>query len=293
MGTKELEVSSLSSTRWWSEDTIAVVTGANKGIGFAIVKQLAELGLTVILTSRDVSRGQQAVHSLRAQGLDVLFCQLDISDPASIDIFVSWLKEEFGGLDILVNNAAVSFNRIGENSVEHAETVIKTNFYGPKLLTEALLPLFRRSASISRILNVSSRLGLLNKVRNPQVRELLQDEEGLSEERVESMVRQFLKDVRSGTWEDQGWPVNWTDYSVSKLALNAYSRLQAKRHEGRGMSVNCFCPGFTRTSMTRGKGYRTAEEAAGVATRLVLLPPDKLPTGNFFIESNPSIYSKL
>nr|DAD25196.1 TPA_asm: hypothetical protein HUJ06_026660 [Nelumbo nucifera] len=173
MGTKELEVSSLSSTRsssspclstikWWSEDTIAVVTGANKGIGFAIVKQLAELGLTVILTSRDVSRGQQAVHSLRAQGLDVLFCQLDISDPASIDIFVSWLKEEFGGLDILVNNAAVSFNRIGENSVEHAETVIKTNFYGPKLLTEALLPLFRRSASISRILNVSSRLGLLN-----------------------------------------------------------------------------------------------------------------------------------
>ncbi|XP_010258458.1 PREDICTED: (+)-neomenthol dehydrogenase [Nelumbo nucifera] len=303
MESKELEVSfpsdrpissslHLSTTRWWSEDTVAVVTGANKGIGFAMVKRLAEMGLTVILTSRDLSKGQQAVESLRAEGLYVEFSQLDVSDPGSIYAFVSWLNKQFGGLDILVNNAAVSFNDIGENSVEHALTVIRTNFYGPKLLTEALLPLFRRSPSISRILNVSSQLGLLNKVRNPAVRESLQ-EEGLSEDGIERMLREFLENVKKGTWMEQGWPEKWTDYSVSKLALNAYSRLQAKRYEGRGLSVNCFCPGFTRTSMTRGKGCHSAHVAAHIGTRIALLPPDELPTGKFFIQSTPSIYSKL
>ncbi|KAF8402390.1 hypothetical protein HHK36_013345 [Tetracentron sinense] len=278
--------------RWWSEDMVAVVTGANKGIGFALVKRLAELGLNVVLTSRDVSRGYKAVESLRSIGLHVHFSRLDVSDPASINAFVSWFREKFGALDILVNNAAISFNEIGENSVEHAETVIRTNFYGPKLLTEAFLPFFRRSASIGRILNISSRLGLLN-VSNPTVREILQDEEGLSEECMEGMVSWFLEDVKSGTWMEKGWPKYWTDYSVSKLALNAYSRLLANRYNGRGLSVNCFCPGFTQTAMTRGKGTHTAEAAADIGARLVLLPPEKLPTGKFYIGCSPFLYSKL
>ncbi|KAL5781275.1 hypothetical protein ACOSP7_006304 [Xanthoceras sorbifolium] len=283
---------SSSSSKWWSKDTVAIVTGANKGIGFAMVKRLAEAGLNVILTARDVERGNKAVESLRSQGLDVNFFRLDVSDPSSIKIFVSWFQNNFGALDILVNNAAVSFNDIHENSVEHAETVMKTNFYGAKLLTEALLPMFRLSASKTRILNISSRLGSLNKVRNPKIREILERED-LTEEQIENVVRLFSQSVKNGTWKSQGWPELWTDYAVSKLAINAYSRVLAKRFEKSRISVNCFCPGFTQTSMTGGKGTHSASEAAEIGARLVLLPPQELPTAKFYVGFTPFVKSKL
>ncbi|KAI6696010.1 hypothetical protein NL676_023720 [Syzygium grande] len=279
--------------RWWSKETVAVVTGANKGIGFAVVKKLAQLGLTVILTARDAERGRQAAESLRVQGLvDVHFSVLDVSDPLSIDAFVSRFRLQFAALDILVNNAAVSFNDIHENSVDNAEIVVKTNFYGSKLLTEALLPMFRRSPSIGRILNVSSRLGAVNKVTNPNIRRMLQGE-NLTEKQIMAMAWSFLEDVRRGTWKSQGWPEVWPDYAVSKLALNAYTKVLATRYDGCGLSVNCFCPGFTKTSMTGGKGTRTADEAAEVGAMIVLLPPENLPTGKFFMGCNPVINSKL
>ncbi|XP_068662146.1 (+)-neomenthol dehydrogenase-like [Aristolochia californica] len=292
MESKEPDASS-PSTRWWCKDTIVVVTGANQGIGYALVKRFAVLGLTVVLTARDPTKGLRAVASLRAEGLHVDFCHLDVADPASIKAFAASLRDAYGVVDILVNNAAVSFNQINQNSVEHAETVIKTNFYGVKLLTDALLPLFRRSASASRILNISSRLGLLNKVTNQSVRKMLLDEERLSEEKIDGMVDQFLSDVQSGKWQEGGWPKVWTDYAVSKLALNAYTRLLAKQQQGRGISVNCFCPGFTKTAMTNGQGNYTTDAVAVLASRVALLPPDELPTGKFFSGVISSSYSKL
>ncbi|KAJ1382454.1 Short-chain dehydrogenase/reductase SDR [Sesbania bispinosa] len=259
-------------------ETVAVVTGGNKGIGFALVKRFAEVGLTVVLTARDNQKGEAALETLGAQGFssNVHFLLLDVSDPLSITAFASSFKAKFGStLDILVNNAGVSFNELDENSVEHAESVIRTNFYGPKLLIEALLPLFRSSSSITRV---------LNKVRNAEMRRLLERED-LLEEEIEGIVKMFLRDVRNGTWKNQGWPSYWTDYAVSKLALNAYSRVLAKRYSNnnKGMSVNCFCPGFTQTSMTKGKGTHTADYAASLAATLALLPPHHLPTGKFFL----------
>ncbi|CAM0945313.1 unnamed protein product [Alopecurus aequalis] len=150
---------------WWTGETVAVVTGANRGIGHALAARLAEQGLSVVLTARDEARGEAAAAELRARGFPtVRFHRLDVTDPASVASFASWIRDDVGGLDILVNNAAVSFNEIDTNSVEHAETVLKTNFYGAKMLIEALLPLFRRSSGTSRILNLSSQLGLLNSV---------------------------------------------------------------------------------------------------------------------------------
>ncbi|XP_018840390.2 (+)-neomenthol dehydrogenase-like [Juglans regia] len=280
-----------STRRWWSKETVAIVTGANKGIGFAFAKRLAKEGLTVILTARDFERGRRAAQELSAQGLHVHFLKLDVSDPSSINTFVSLFRMKFGALDILVNNAAVSFNELNENSVKHAETVIKTNFYGAKLLTQALLPMFRPSPSpnsnSSRILNISSRLGSLNKLKNPKIKSILQSE-NLLEQDIEGVVSSFLEHVKKGTWESEGWPELWTDYAVSKLALNAYTRVLAKRLEGSNISVNCFCPGFTQTSMTRGKGTHTAEDAANVGARLLLLPPEELPTGKFFLGGSSS-----
>jgi carbonyl reductase 1 len=151
-----------SARAWWTRETVAVVTGANRGIGLALAARLGEHGITVVLTARDAERGEAAAAALRARGLHVVFHRLDVADPASVQAFAAWLRDAIGGLDILVNNAAVSFNEIDTNSVEHAETVLRTNFYGAKMLTEALLPLFRRSPATSRILNISSQLGLLN-----------------------------------------------------------------------------------------------------------------------------------
>ncbi|KAG7561466.1 Short-chain dehydrogenase/reductase SDR [Arabidopsis thaliana x Arabidopsis arenosa] len=282
------------TNRWWSEETTAVVTGANKGIGFAVVKRLLELGLTVVLTARNAENGIQAADSLRLTGFrNVHFCCLDISDPASIAAFASWFRHNFGVLDILVNNAAVSFNAVGENLIKEPETIIKTNFYGPKLLTEALLPLFRRSDSVSRILNMSSRLGTLNKLRSPSIRRILESED-LTNEQIDATVTQFLQDVKSGTWEKQGWPENWPDYAISKMVLNAYSRVLARRYDGKKLSVNCLCPGFTRTSMTGGQGTHTADEAAATVAKLVLVPPEKLTSGKFYICLEPKkIIAKL
>ncbi|KAK3144368.1 hypothetical protein QOZ80_4AG0312080 [Eleusine coracana subsp. coracana] len=296
-GTKQEAPAPPATSAWWSRETVAVVTGANRGIGHALAARLAERGLTVVLTARDAARGEAAAAPLRDRGLAVVVRRLDVADAASVAEFAAWLRDDVGGIDILVNNAAVSFNEIDTNSVEHAETVLRTNFYGAKMLTEALLPLFRQSPATSRILNISSQLGLLNKLRDPSLRSLLLDEDRLTESAIEDMVAQFLSEVKDGTWSDpgRGWPKVWTDYAVSKLALNAYSRLLARRLQARGqrVSVNCFCPGFTRTDMTKGWGKRTADEVADVGARLALLPPDELPTGTFFRWCTPQLYSKL
>ncbi|KAK1379396.1 (+)-neomenthol dehydrogenase [Heracleum sosnowskyi] len=281
---------SFPSTRWWSKETVAIVTGANKGIGYAMVKRLSELGVTVILTARDNARGLKAVETLKGLGLDVYFHCLDISKHASITEFASWFKKEFGKLDILVNNAAVSYNEIHENSVEHAHEVIQTNYYGPKSLIEALFPFFSRSPTTARVLNLSSRLGLLNKVKNPEIKQTLLYEEQLSEDQIDKIVNLFIDDVKKGRWSSRGWPENWTDYAVSKLALNAYSKVLANRYRGRGLSVNCFCPGHTQTSMTHGTGNYTADAAAELGVNIALIPAKDLPTGKFFLRSSRGVY---
>ena len=133
----------------------------------------------------------------------------------------------------------------------------------------------------------------LQKVSNPSLRKLLQDEDKLSEDKIDDMLVQFLADVKMGIWKERGWPKVWTDYSISKFAINAYSRLLAKQNKGQHLSVNCFCPGFTKTAMTRGQGHRTAEEAAEIGVSRALLPPSELPTGEFFKIPTPSSTSKL
>ncbi|KAK0607355.1 hypothetical protein LWI29_013782 [Acer saccharum] len=118
----------------------------------------------------------------------------------------------------------------------------------------------------------------MQKVRNPNIREILEKDD-LTEEQIGDVVTLFLQSVKKGTWKTQGWPKVWTDYAISKLALNAYSRVLAKRFQGSNISVNCFCPGFTQTSMTSGKGTHSADEAAQIGVQLMLLPPQELPTG--------------
>ncbi|XP_052174802.1 uncharacterized protein LOC127789829 [Diospyros lotus] len=277
--------------RWWSADTIAVVTGANRGIGFEIAHQLALHGLTVILTSRDSAVGEEAAKVLQEGGLSVFFHQLDIVDPSSIKAFAEWLQQNYGGIDVLVNNAGVYINHGSDNSLELAEQVIGTNYFGTKNIIKALIPLMRPSTHGARIVNISSRLGRLNgkrnKISNLTLRSQLEDVDSLSEELVDETVTKFLEQAKDGSWKSGGWPQSYTDYSMSKLALNAYTRAMAKtlseRPEGQKIYMNCYCPGWVKTAMTGWAGHTSPEEGADTGVWLALLP-DKLVTGKFFAE---------
>ncbi|XVE56483.1 hypothetical protein DITRI_Ditri04bG0013900 [Diplodiscus trichospermus] len=277
--------------RWWSEETIAVVTGANRGIGFEIARQLAGHGLTVILTSRDTSVGIEAAKVLQEGGFNVDVHQLDIVDGESISTFVEWIKEKYGGADILVNNAGVNYNLGSNNSVEFAQQVVDTNYYGTKNMIKAMIPVMRPSAAGARIVNVSSRLGRLNgrrnRIQDANLREELTNLETLSEELIDRTLSTFLQQVKDDTWQSGGWPQTFTDYSLSKLAVNAYTRLMAKelsdRPEGEKIYINCYCPGWVKTAMTGWAGNISAEEAADTGVWLALLP-DEAVTGKFFAE---------
>lgn len=284
---------------------IAVVTGGNKGIGLEVCRQLASDGVTVVLTARDEKRGADAVEKLKALGLcDILFHQLEITDSSSIAALADFLKTRFGRLDILVNNAAVSgvehvqevdtneekFNGMDLNqrlewvlknirdTVDGAKKSVQTNYYGTKQVIDTLLPLLQ-SSNEGRIVNVTSAYGLLRRINNEEIRQELDDIENLTEERLDELLGKFLKDFEADALEMHGWPVGLAAYKVAKAAMNAYSRILARRN--RALRINCVHPGYVKTDMSMGSGVLTPEEGARSVVNVALLP-DGGPTGAYF-----------
>ena len=226
------------------DNSIALVTGANTGIGKEIARQLAGAGLTVYAGSRDAARGQQAVEEI---GGDARLLILDVTDPASIADAAS----QIGALDILVNNAGIS----GQDKTPDQEEagafrrIYETNVFGVVAVTNAFLPALRRSAH-PRIVNISSGTGSLTWATDPQ------------------------SPHRSG---------RYAAYRSSKAALNALTVFYAHTLAGDGIKVNALAPGLRRTGLNAtaaASGGDPAEAAAG-AVRLALLPDDG-PTGEFF-----------
>ncbi|KAK7340223.1 hypothetical protein VNO77_20921 [Canavalia gladiata] len=281
----------------------AVVTGANKGIGFGISKQLASNGITVVLTARDEKRGLEAVEKLKQFGFSdhVVFHQLDVADPKSIKSLSNFIKTQFGKLDILVNNAGIhgadvdrdAFSALvagGEKltaaewrkaiiqNYESAEAGIRTNYYGAKGTCEALIPLLELSDS-PRIVNVSSSMGQLKKIPNEWARGVLNDAESLTEEKVDEVLNEFLKDFKEGSLEAKEWPPISSAYIVSKAALTAYTRILAKKYPS--FIINAVCPGFVKTDINYNTGHISVDEGAQSVVRLALLP-NGAPSGLFF-----------
>ncbi|XP_023772149.1 (+)-neomenthol dehydrogenase [Lactuca sativa] len=283
----------------------ALVTGGNKGIGFEICRQLASNGIKVVLTDRDESLGAKVVQQLNVSGFpDVVFHQLDIRDPVSISRTVDFVKAHFKKLDILVNNAGhmgiIILNeekfRAGEGFVqvldekahlltdilkqtyELAEECIKTNYYGTKAVTKAFLPLLQLSNS-PRIVNITSSYGELFFIHNEKVRNELRDMKNVTEERVDEITGWFLRDLKAGKLEENGWPLTVSAYKVSKAAINAYTRLMAKDYPK--MLINCVHPGYVITDMSAQTGYITPEEGAKAPVMVALLPNDG-PSGKYF-----------
>jgi NAD(P)-dependent dehydrogenase (short-subunit alcohol dehydrogenase family) len=215
-----------------AERPIAVVTGANRGIGREVVRQLAGHGFAVVLGSRDLAKGRRAASELDPSGDLVVACRLDVTDPGSVAATSEIVDRRFGRIDVLVNNAAIHYDRwqhASDADLGVAEEALDTNLLGAWRTTLALLPLLRRSAH-PRIVNVSSEAGSINGMTG-------------------------------------GTPA----YSVSKAALNALTRLLAGELRSEGILVNAVCPGWTATDMGRGGGRPVAEGAAS-AVWAALLP---------------------
>ncbi|GJS21090.1 glucose/ribitol dehydrogenase [Tanacetum coccineum] len=268
------------------EKRCAVVTGGNKGIGFEICRQLALTGIEVILTSRNESRGVEAVEKLNSSGLsNVIFHQLDITDSSSIARLGKFIETRFRKLDVLVQvtdeRADLLTNVISE-PYELGEKCLYINYYGTKAVTEALIPILQLSKS-PRIVNVSSSAGDLILLHNEKMREELQDIDKLTEEKVDEIIQLFLKDFKNAKLQENGWPLTVSAYKVSKIAVNAYTRLLARRFKN--IIVNCVHPGLVVTDMTSQTGYVTAEEGAKGPVMAALLPNDG-PSGVFFNKMN-------
>jgi NAD(P)-dependent dehydrogenase (short-subunit alcohol dehydrogenase family) len=246
---------------------VALITGANKGIGFEVARQLGSLGWHILLGARDKSRGLAAAQKLKAQGTDVRFEQLDVSDERSIAAAARRIAVDSSRLDVLVNNAGLllegNFSRNGraaeefpsQPSVTELDVVKRTyatNVFGAIAVTNAMLPLLRRS-SRARVVNVSSKFASLN----------LADEycHGRSKDRY----------------------LNLLAYNSSKAALNAVTLQFAIELRDAGIKVNAADPGHAATDINGQHGDRKPSDAARVIVRLALLPDDG-PTGMFLAD---------
>ncbi|KAH1240983.1 (+)-neomenthol dehydrogenase [Glycine max] len=264
----------------------AVVTGANKGIGLEIVRQLASAGIKVVLTARNEERGIQALQTLKDSGLShlVLFHQVDVADATSVASLADFIKSKFGKLDILAAPEEDVTKAITQ-SYELAEECLQINYYGAKTTVESLLPLLQLSDS-PRIVNVSSTMGQLESLpKGSWAREVFSDANIITEEKVDEILKKFLRDFQEGSLESNGWPRHLGAYIVSKAAMNAYTRILAKKYPS--FCINSVCPGYVKTDITANTGLLTVEEGAASPVRLALLPNGS-PSGLFYYRSDSS-----
>jgi len=254
----------------------AVVTGGNRGIGFEVCRQLAEQGMRVVLTSRNQAKGSKAADQLQAKGLDVVFHMLDVSDPGSIAEFAGYADDNWGHVDILVNNAGVSLKGFDAGVVKRTLAV---NFYGAMQATDRLLPLMGKGG---RIVMVSSGMGEVSCLSPARQREFL--DPALSRDTLLQLMKAFADDVEDGHHTKRGWPTS--AYRVSKVGLNALTRILARDQEGSGILLNSVCPGWVRTGMGGRFAPRGPKKGAETIVWAATLPPDG-PQGAFLRDRKP------
>jgi NAD(P)-dependent dehydrogenase (short-subunit alcohol dehydrogenase family) len=228
----------------------ALITGANKGIGFETARQLGRGGMTVLVGSRDEERGTRAVLSLRKESIDARSVELDVTDARSIERARCAIDRDLGRLDVLVNNAGIILGRPkpSETRLDEVRKVFEVNVFAAVAVTNAMLPLLRRASPAARIVMVSSEIGGLSNHSDPK------------------------------------WQYAWFNaiaYPASKAALNMVTVQYAKELAGTGIKVNAADPGYTATDFNANRGTQTVEEGARASVKLALLD-DTGPTGGFF-----------
>ncbi|SRR6266571_900423 len=239
---------------------IALITGANKGLGAETARRLGKLGLTVIVGARNPQRGQAASKELRASGADVRVVTLDVTDQQTLDDAASLVDAEFGRLDVLVNNAGVSLEQArpapSELGVDMLRRIFETNVFGVVAVTNTFLPLLRRSPA-GRIVNVSSAMGSLTAWADPA-----------------SPQRRYAPLLLG--------------YDSSKAALSAVTLHYAAELAQTTIKVNAASPGYVATDLNQHRGTLKLADEGSVAAivRLATLPDDG-PSGAFLSEDGP------
>lgn len=235
------------------EQKIAIITGANRGLGFETCRQLANQGVKVILTSRSADEGNAAAQSLQAQDLEVIFHALDVTDQTSVYRLADWVTKQFKRLDILVNNAGIFLDTSGADGtgasvfntdIDLIRNTLETNTYGALRVMQALIPLMQRRKR-GNVVNVSSGMGQLSAMNG-----------------------------------------NYPGYRLSKTALNALTRIFADELKDTQIKINSVCPGWVRTDMGGPNAERSIEKGAETIVWLATLPQDG-PSGGFFRDKVP------
>jgi NAD(P)-dependent dehydrogenase (short-subunit alcohol dehydrogenase family) len=257
------------------EAPIALVTGANRGLGLETSGRLLEEGWSVILTGRAAAEVARAQAGLAKSGRTRAVA-LDITDQSAIARLAEDLRRDELSLDLLVNNAAVVLNGFDLSVVEGTLAV---NVFATLHVTDALAPLIRDGGSV---VMVSSRSGQLDAYSPDLRRRFLA--ENLTREQLFGLLDEFAEDVASGRHTERGWPSS--AYKVSKAALNALNRILAGELRPRRIRVNAVCPGWVRTRMGGPAASRSVEEGAESILRTALLPEDG-PSGGFFRDGRP------
>lgn len=259
---------------------VAVVTGGNKGIGFAIVKQLCkQFDGVVYLTARDVDRGLKAIKQLEEQGLKPKFHQLDITDDNSISTFYNYLEQKYKGLDILVNNAAIAFKMDAKEpfSIQAAET-LKINYFGLRKVCSKLYPLLKPHA---RVIHVSSSSGHLSLIPSETLRNRFLNP-NLTEEELDNIMHEFVDAAKTNTHLEKGWANS--AYVVSKVGVSALARVHQKIFDSdsrQDLVVNAVHPGYVATDMTSHRGTLTPDQGAEAPVFCALLPENTNIKGKY------------
>jgi len=231
---------------------VALITGANKGIGFEIARQLGQQDIAVLIGARDQARGEAAAQTLRAEKIDATFVQIDVTSQASIDAAAASIDQTYGKLDILVNNAGISVREgstpPSELALADLRTTFETNFFGVFAVTRAMLPLLRR-AEAGRIVNLSSEMGSLSINSDPT-----------------SYIAKMPPLLA---------------YNSSKTALNALTVFFARELANTQIKINSVSPGYVATDLNGNSGYLTTAQGAQAPVAFATLPADG-PTGGFF-----------
>jgi NAD(P)-dependent dehydrogenase (short-subunit alcohol dehydrogenase family) len=264
------------------QERVAVVSGSNKGIGFAVVRGLCkQFSGHVYLTARDEARGQAAVVELEKEGLHPKFHQLDINDVSSIQRLYQFLLDTYGGLDILVNNAAIAY-KVNSTApfTEQAEVTLKTNYWGTLNVCNVLFPLLRPHARVVNVSSISGKMAL-NRCSDALRSELLGCR---TIDEVSRYMTKFVHDVKNGNHTELGWPSS--AYGISKSGVTLVTPIMQREIDADAsrsdVVINACCPGYVATDMSSYTGTKTTDEGADTLLYLALLPPDVTsPRGEF------------
>lgn len=272
---------------------VIIVTGSNKGIGFATVRTLAQHftakeNHSVYLTARNVDLGQQAVKDLAAQNVEgVKFHQLDIDNQSSIDTFAAYIKEKYGGVDVFVHNAAIAYKAASTAPFsEQAEVTTRVNYTGSVNVWNAFSPLLKSGA---RWVNVSSRAGMLKVCKDATLRDRLTSPTSSIAD-ITRVMDTFVAAAKEGKNES----ISTSAYGMSKVGLTALTRVQQRLvNDKSDIAVNALCPGYVDTDMSSHKGHLTIEQGSETPVYLAELPANTQIRGKFLAEKKEMNWEDL